>query len=114
MAIGVTGVPDAVQREALLRRAGTYGWSGAVWIGPRTSSALLHAAQRPGHIHRPLPLLALLGRNRGRPAFGADNTDLIAVDHPIRRGVDDTVFQRNAPGQFDFAPEVARNRHLLE
>ncbi len=30
MASGVTGVPDAVQCEALLRRAGTYGWSSAV------------------------------------------------------------------------------------
>src|SRR5579872_3978663 len=46
-----------------------------------------------------LPLLALLGRNGRWPALGADNTDLIAVDHPIRRGVDDTVFQRNAAGQ---------------
>ncbi len=67
MASGVTGVPDAVQREALLRRAGTYGWSSAVWIGPRISSAPLHAAQRPGHA-APYPLSPCLVETvAGRP-----------------------------------------------
>ncbi|MFK4534487.1 hypothetical protein ABIA00_002670 [Bradyrhizobium ottawaense] len=43
-------VPDALQREALLRRAGTQGRHGTMRMdGPRLCSAPLRAALRPGH-----------------------------------------------------------------
>src|ERR1700674_5483738 len=88
------------------------GWGDAV---SRTRRSVLHAAQHPGNVSSAaLPLFALLGRNRSRPALRADDADLIAVDDAVGWRVDDAVFQGDARGQFDIASEIARDLHGLE
>src|SRR3954468_11180449 len=42
-------VPDAAQREAVRRRAGTHVAAIPIAHGPRNSSATLHVAQHPGN-----------------------------------------------------------------
>src|SRR5580692_12475814 len=61
-----------------------------------------------------LPLFALPGRYRRRPALCADDADLVAVGDAVGRRVDDAIVHRDARRQFDIAPEVARDLDGLE